>query len=775
MKQLFTFNLSLRQKLLLGFGINILFVAAIVLSTTLILGGTTSSVKLIQDEAFPLALAGIEVERSIHSMVLEIKAAVESPTPSGLDKARKVRDALSLPIGNLMFLMERDPQAMAALQGIDDGIKELFDIGMELHKAKTHQELDKVTDLMGRLALVEENLLLQVTGLKESGVIKLEGAIDDIIQRSSGSRKLTIILATVAIVLSILVLTILSLSIMRPITNLVNLMKEAEQGDLSARYSNHELVRCWEELGCDKPECPAYGLNDLRCWQIAGTHSDDDLGEMTAGDEKACEACRVYKRATGNEFSAIGEAFNNMVAGLVTLIRIVSRASDEVMSVSKNLLALSEDLRQGSDQQARSVDEVTASIEAMNTTIKNVAQNVKGYYESTEESNTSLLEMTASIEEVAHNSETLTGIVEKTTGLLDDLTVSIREVAQHSSGLSEQLEMSSSALMQINTSVGMVAESARESSHMASFVTEKLKEKGETAVKKTSESILEVREIVTDAATVIRDLGERSSNIGNILHVIDEVSDQTRLLSLNAAILAAQSGAEGKAFSVIAEEIRALSERTSSSTQEITNLLSSIPVEVEKVTRAILRGTEKVDEGVKLIMEVQQAIAEVSDAARRSAEASDLIMDATSEQASGILQASQLEQNISVMSKEIAEATRYQAESCEQIMESANQMKELAVQVKRATVEQASGTKYISHASSESMKMAKTITEATREEARGSELILKSIEAVSAATSGNMEVFAQLGEMVASLTEHSRLLQEEMGRFRVNGNEGIES
>jgi hypothetical protein len=70
-------------------------------------------------------------------------------------------------------------------------------------------------------------------------------------------------------------------------------------------------------------------------------------------------------------------------------------------------------------------------------------------------------------------------------------------------------------------------------------------------------------------------------------------------------------------------------------------------------------------------------------------------------------------------------------------------------------------------ASGESMKMAKSITDATKEEAHGSELIVKSIEAVSNATNRNMEVFAGIGEMVALLTEHRQLLQDEMSRFRV--------
>lgn len=761
------YRVTLRQKLVVGLGVNILIVASIVASSVLITGGMTGSLETIRDEAFPQALASLDIENSVNLMVLGIEASTESSTQTFIDEAESVLGDLNRRIEELQALMEGRTSTVSSLQILNKDVKELFNVGEELYHASLFMKYDRIPALTKEFGTLKEELLNQITLLRKDSLLKLEGAIGDISERSSGTSRLTFILGVIAIVLGILGMIILSLSIMKPMNDLVALMKKAEHGDFTARYANDNLVKCWEEFKCEKEDCPAYGIDDLRCWQITGTQCEHGIEKGEAAKEEVCEACKVYKSSAGDEFSNIGEAFNNMMAGLVNLLQLVSRASTDVMNASNNLLALSEDLRHGSDQQSRSVDEVTASIEEMNTTIKNVAENVDGYYSSAEESNTSLLEMTASIEEVANSAETLTGIVEKTGGLLDELTVSIREVATHSGGLSEQVDQSSSALMEINSSVGEVAESAKESSHMASFVTEKLQLKGETAVKRTSEAIQEVREIVTDAADVIQDLGKRSSNIGSIIQVIDEVSDQTRLLSLNAAILAAQSGAQGKAFSVVAEEIRALSDQTSSSTQEITQLLSSIPVEVEKVTRAISKGMEKVDEGVTLIGEVQEAITEVAVAAQSSAEASDLIMNATSEQASGIMQASQLEQNISVMSKEIAEATRYQADSCERIMESADQMKSLALQVKRATDEQVSGTKLISHASSESMKMAKSITDATREEAHGSELIVKSIGAVTAATSRNMEVFAQLGEMVLSLSEHSQLLQEEMARFKV--------
>ena len=766
------FRLTLRQKLILGFGLNILLVAAMVASSIMITGGMSGSLETIRDEAFPQALASLDIESSINLIVLGIEASTESGTQTFIDDAEKVQKNLNLRIKEMKTLLSGRTNTIKSLEMLDGEVEDLFKVGEDLYLASLYMEYDRIPSLMEQFNNQKGELLQEVSSLKADGVLKLEAAIGDISERSSDTTRLTLILGSVAILVGIVVVIILSFSIMKPITSLVALMRQAENGDFTARYASANLQKCWEELDCQKPDCPAHGSDDLRCWQIAGTHCDHGTSELT-GDQrdsdKACESCSVYRKASGDEFSTIGEAFNNMMAGLVNLLQLVRQAASEVRGASSNLLELSEDLRVGSDQQAVSVDEVTASVDQMNSTIRNVAENVENYYATTEESNSSILEMTSSIEEVANSSEMLTGIVEKTGSLLDELTASIREVAQHSSGLSTQVEQSSTALIEIDSSIKEVAEGARESSELASLVTDRLMKEGSTAVQRTSDSITEVRSIVTDAAQVIQDLGERSSAIGGILQVIDEVSDRTRLLALNAAILAAQSGAKGKAFSVVAEEIRALSDRTSSSTKEITQLLGSIPVQVEEVTQAISRGTKKVDEGVIHIGEVQGAINVVADAAKKSAEASSMIMTATNEQAGGIRQASELEQGIALMSKEIAEATRYQADSCEQIMASAEQMKALAGQVKRATEEQASGTKLIGHSSSESMKMARSITEATKEEAKGSELIVKSIEKVSSATSRNMEVFAQLGEVVSSLAEHSSLLQEEMGRFKVNG------
>ena len=102
------------------------------------------------------------------------------------------------------------------------------------------------------------------------------------------------------------------------------------------------------------------------------------------------------------------------------------------------------------------------------------------------------------------------------------------------------------------------------------------------AIEKTILRMNNIREAVEVSARVINKLGERSEHIGKILTVIDEVTKQTNLFALNAAILAAQAGEQGKGFAVVAGEIKNLADRTASSTKEIAQLITSVQTEAKE-------------------------------------------------------------------------------------------------------------------------------------------------------------------------------------------------
>ena len=124
-------------------------------------------------------------------------------------------------------------------------------------------------------------------------------------------------------------------------------------------------------------------------------------------------------------------------------------------------------------------------------------------------------------------------------------------------------------------------------------------------------SILEVNliaETVETALGFVRELGEQSVKIGDIVTVINDIADQTNLLALNAAIEAARAGEHGRGFAVVADEVRKLAERTSTSTTEIASMINIIREGVRKTVVSMDTAKDKVSTGVEYSSQVSTAL-----------------------------------------------------------------------------------------------------------------------------------------------------------------------
>ncbi len=133
-------------------------------------------------------------------------------------------------------------------------------------------------------------------------------------------------------------------------TELSRLFFEAEGNkDFKTRFENPRLVRCWEKTRCTRMECPAYGAEDLRCWQTVGTY----CGESPSGDRirllEDCRDCTVFQTATQNPTDKMGELFNNMMFSL-------DRKMEQILEVERGLeTRVQEATRQLRESQARLV------------------------------------------------------------------------------------------------------------------------------------------------------------------------------------------------------------------------------------------------------------------------------------------------------------------------------------------------------------------------------------------------------------------------------------
>jgi methyl-accepting chemotaxis protein len=134
---------------------------------------------------------------------------------------------------------------------------------------------------------------------------------------------------------------------------------------------------------------------------------------------------------------------------------------------------------------------------------------------------------------------------------------------------------------------------------------------GSEVVSHAVQSIQRIADKVQQSAKTVESLGARSEQIGNIVGTIEDIADQTNLLALNAAIEAARAGEQGRGFAVVADEVRALAERTTRATREISEMIKTIQKETKSAVSAMEEGVEEVERGTQDAARSGQALEEI--------------------------------------------------------------------------------------------------------------------------------------------------------------------
>jgi methyl-accepting chemotaxis protein len=191
-----------------------------------------------------------------------------------------------------------------------------------------------------------------------------------------------------------------------------------------------------------------------------------------------------------------------------------------------------------------------------------------------------------------------------------DAALSISSASHELSASAEQMSKGSGEqagrVTQVATATDEMSQTVGEIAHNTQSIatsaedTVKVAKEGEIVVGQSVKEVREIAQKIDESAQSVRTLGERSTQIGEIINVINDIADQTNLLALNAAIEAARAGEQGRGFAVVADEVRKLAERTANSTSEIGNMISAIQSDVEKSVTLMNNVTKKVEAGVEL-------------------------------------------------------------------------------------------------------------------------------------------------------------------------------
>jgi methyl-accepting chemotaxis protein len=176
-----------------------------------------------------------------------------------------------------------------------------------------------------------------------------------------------------------------------------------------------------------------------------------------------------------------------------------------------------------------------------------------------------------------------------------------------------------------------------------------------------------IKDTIEPAAAKVKELGERSAEIGSIVEVIDDIAEQTNLLALNAAIEAARAGEHGKGFAVVADEVRRLAERSSKATKEISQLITAVQNGTAEAVAAMNEGTQEVEEGSKLALDAGKSLADILTAVEATNNQVQMISSAAQQMTASSTAVVKSTDNISSISEENAAAAEEVSASTEEM------------------------------------------------------------------------------------------------------------
>lgn len=196
---------------------------------------------------------------------------------------------------------------------------------------------------------------------------------------------------------------------------------------------------------------------------------------------------------------------------------------------------------------------------------------------------------------------------------------------------SQEIVETNEVVLQITTSINQVSTNASESAKVASQSLQAA-QKGTNAVQDSIKGMNEIRDQIQETAKRIKRLGESSQEIGEIVELISDITEQTNVLALNAAIQAASAGEAGRGFTVVAEEVQRLAERSAEATKQIGAIVKTIQADTHDAVAAMEVSTQGVVEGAKLSDAAGQALKEIGQVSNELASLIDTIAQATQSQ-----------------------------------------------------------------------------------------------------------------------------------------------
>ena len=252
----------------------------------------------------------------------------------------------------------------------------------------------------------------------------------------------------------------------------------------------------------------------------------------------------------------------------------------------------------------------------------------------------------------------------------------LAEAAEHQA---QQITSASAQINDIASSIDQVSRNSAESADVAQRSVE-IAAKGADVVRQTIQGMDNIRDQIQETSKRIKRLGESSQEIGSIVELINDISEQTNILALNAAIQAASAGEAGRGFAVVADEVQRLAERASNATKRIEALVQTIQSDTNEAVSSMEQTTAEVVAGARLAEDAGLALGEIE---KVSNDLADLIQNIST----AARQQSVAATNITATMSVIQQITTQTSQGANQTAESIGNLAQLAADLRRSVAD----------------------------------------------------------------------------------------
>ncbi|MBE0616788.1 MAG: hypothetical protein IH608_02515, partial [Proteobacteria bacterium] len=293
---------------------------------------------------------------------------------------------------------------------------------------------------------------------------------------------------------------------------------------------------------------------------------------------------------TGDEIGAFAAGLDRTVEALRGLIAQVKASFERVEHVGGDLAGMADSLADGNLREAAALSALEATAEALAGVVSSVRAEALSSTEVGRRNLATLQAQLTSLRALAEDAGSVLSAADQTRSALSETATGQAEASASLRGLAERLTESVAAMQEIDEAVTEIRDLTAGARDLSGRLAAEAAERGQGAMERVASELARTGDAIATLVGSVQSLGQCSVEIGEIIDIISGVASQSKLLALNASILAAQAGEHGRPFGVVAENMRTLSESTANSARTVVQLIERMQEESRRTVAETSQG-----------------------------------------------------------------------------------------------------------------------------------------------------------------------------------------